>query len=123
MSYLSVLRVIQCMQALRQASDASDVMFSLELSHNVHSKDTLSRHPSETVEVLQGAPSSDVADLQRLRRLARPPNDFEMQVKTEIGERVCSDMTLRGLDMPLALFPLVPLQHLNAVLWGIHMIS
>ncbi len=68
------------MQALRQASDASDVMFSLELSQNVHSKDSLSRHQSETVELLQGAPTSDVADIQRLLRLARPQNDFETQV-------------------------------------------
>ena len=55
-------------------------MFSLELSQNVHSKDGLSRHPSETQELLHGAASSDVADIQRLLRLSRPANDFEAQV-------------------------------------------
>lgn len=82
------------MQALRQASDASDVMFSMELSQNVHSKESLSRHPSETVEVLQGAPSGDVPDIQRLLRLARPQNDFEMQVRSDTVCRVCSDLML-----------------------------
>ena len=84
------------MQALRQASDASDVMFSLELSQNVHSKDSLSRHQSETVELLQGAPTSDVGDIQRLLRLARPQNDFETQVGGDKDCRVSLDKTLPG---------------------------
>ena len=91
-----VVRLVQRMQALRQASDASDVMFSLELSQNVHSKDSLSRHQSETVELLQGAPTSDVADIQRLLRLARPQNDFETQVGRDKECRVSSDKTLPG---------------------------
>ena len=74
-------RLTHSAQALRQASDASDVIFSLELSQNVNSKDSLSRHPSESLELLQGAASSDSADIQRLLRLARPQNDFESQVR------------------------------------------
>ena len=71
-------------------------MFSLELSQNVHSKDTLSRHPSETQELLRGAASSDVADIQRLLRLSRPANDFEAQVNAMQQPSGSLYMELRG---------------------------
>lgn len=91
--------VVKCLplQALRQASDASDVMFSLELSQNVHSKDSLSRHPSETSELLQGAASTDVADIQRLLRLGRPQNDFESQVHGVVERDAGLSTKLPGL--------------------------
>jgi len=80
-------RLTHSAQALRQASDASDVIFSLELSQNVNSKDSLSLHPSESLELLQGAASSGAADIQRLLKLARPQNDFESQVRGFLKRR------------------------------------